>query len=283
VSGLEHAPAPAELRGPSAVGGDIRRFASLAWTLAVTDFRLKFFGSVLGYLWQLMRPLLLFGVIYVVFAEFVQLGDDVRFYPVVLLTGIILFTYFGETTGAAVTSVMDRESLLRKVRFPRLVIPASVALTAMLNFGLNVVVILIFALASGVEPTWSWLQAPLLLAALVFYAFGFAMLLSALFVRYRDVKPIWDVVLQVTFYGTPLLYPIEVVKYEWARELIMMNPLAVIVQQFRHAVLDPTVPGAAGVVGGYVPLLIPLAIAVGIFALGLRTFLRQAPRIAEDL
>src|SRR5215213_9214318 len=114
-----------QLTPPSALEADLRRFANLTWTLASTDFRLKFFGSALGYLWQLMRPLLLFGIIYLVFAEFVQLGDAVNFYPVVLLTGVILFTFFSEATGTAVTSVQDREGLLRKIRFPRLVIPTA--------------------------------------------------------------------------------------------------------------------------------------------------------------
>src|SRR5687767_5111125 len=127
LGGRPGSPAAAgkELGGPSALGDDLRRFANLTWTLAATDFRLKFFGSALGYLWQLMRPLMLFGIIYIVFAEFVQLGDEVNFYPVVLLTGVILFTFFGEATGVAVTSLQDREGLLRKIRFPRLVIPTA--------------------------------------------------------------------------------------------------------------------------------------------------------------
>ena len=286
TAGTEAPPVATERRddgGPSALGGDLGRFASLTWTLAITDFRLKFFGSALGYVWQLMRPLMLFGIIYIVFAEFVKLGDEVNFYPVVLLTGVILFTFFGEATGAAVTSVQDREGLLRKIRFPRLVIPTSAVLTAMFNLGLNLTVVLIFMLASGVEVRLSWLQAPLLIGGLIVFAQGLAMLLSALFVRYRDVKPIWDVVLQVIFYGTPLLYPIETVEEEWARELIMLNPLAVVVQQIRHAVIDPTVPGAAGVAGGYGRVMIAVGIAAAIVVVGYVTFAREAPRIAEDL
>ena len=122
------------IRGPSALGGSPQRFWTLTWTLAVLEFRLKFFGSVLGYFWQLMRPLLMFGVLYVVFTELVRLGGGVNNYPVVLLMGIIIFTFFAEATGTSVTSVPDHETLVRKVHFPRLVIPLSVVLTTYLNF-----------------------------------------------------------------------------------------------------------------------------------------------------
>ncbi len=97
-------PAPRERRshrpvtGPAALGDDLRRFWSLTYTLAATDFKLRFFGSALGYLWSLMRPLMLFGVLYVVFTEVIKFGEDVKYYPVYLLTSIVLFTYFAETT-----------------------------------------------------------------------------------------------------------------------------------------------------------------------------------------
>jgi ABC-2 type transport system permease protein len=275
--------ADVELSGPTALGDDARRFANLTWTLASTDFRLKFFGSALGYLWQLMRPLLLFGIIYVVFAEFVKIGEDVQFLPVVMLSGIILFTFLGEATGGAVTSVQDREALLRKIRFPRLVIPTATVLTAVFNLALNLVVVLVFMIASGVELHGSWVQAPLLVAVLILYAQGLAMLVSALYVRYRDIKPIWDVVLQMTFYATPLLYPIETVSNETAQKLIMLNPLAAIVQQFRHAVIDPSAPSTVDVLGGYGLLLIPLAIGVAAVVAGFLVFRRDAPTMAEKL
>jgi ABC-2 type transport system permease protein len=276
-------PSDVELGGPSALGNDARRFANLTWTLASTDFRLKFFGSALGYLWQLMRPLLLFGIIYLVFAEFVKLGKNVPFYPVVLLSGVILFTFYSEATGSAVTSVLDREALLRKIRFPRLVIPTASVLTAVFNLALNLVVVLIFMIASGVEPHPSWIQAPFIIAALIVLAQGLAMLVSALYVRYRDVRPIWDVVLQVTFYATPLLYPIERISNETAQKVIMLNPLAALVEQFRHAVIDPSAPSTVDVLGSYALLMIPVALAVGVTVLGFVTFQRGARTMAERL
>ncbi len=174
--------------------------------LAVTDFKLRFFGSALGYVWTLMRPLLLFGVLYVVFTEVVRLGGDIDHYPVYLLASIVMFTFFSETTSRGVTSLVERENLLRKVRFPRLVIPLSVALHALFNLGLNMIVVFVFVLASGIEPRLSWLELIPLLALLVVFATGVAMLVSALYVRYRDMQPIWEVVVQILFYASPVIY-----------------------------------------------------------------------------
>jgi ABC-2 type transport system permease protein len=271
------------IRGPSALGGSVSRFWTLTWTLAVLEFRLKFFGSVLGYFWQLMRPLLMFGVLYFVFTELVRLGGGVKNYPVVLLMGIIIYTFYAESTGTSVTSVPDHETLVRKVHFPRLVIPLSVVLTTYLNFILNFVAVIVFVIASGIEPRLSWLEIIPLIGALGVLSAGVGTMLSALFVRYRDVAPIWEVVLQMTFYGAPILYPIEKIPDESLRRLIMCNPIAVIVQQARHALIDPTAPSAAGAIGGAVYLLIPFGIVVGVCLLGFFIFDRSAPHIAEEL
>jgi ABC-2 type transport system permease protein len=275
-------PATTAYRGPSALGDDLRRFVSLTFTLAATDFKLRFFGSALGYVWTLMRPLMLFGVLYFVFTEVVKFGAGVEHYPVYLLTSIVLFTFFSETTSRGVTALVERENLLRKVRFPRLVIPLSVALHALFNLGLNLVVVFVFVFASGIEPRLSWLQLPLLIALLVGLAVGVAMLLSALYVRYRDMEPIWEVVLQVLFYASPVFYVIATLPDSIEREA-MANPLAAIFTQVRHALMDPSAPTAAEAIGGGVRLLIPLAVVVTALGLGAWVFAREAPRIAEDL
>jgi ABC-2 type transport system permease protein len=271
------------IKGPSALAGDLRRFVYLTRTLAVQEFKLRFFGSLLGYLWQLMRPLLLFGVLYAVFAQAIKIGAHGRHFPVVLLTSIVLFTFFAEATGGAVGSVVDRENLVRKIHFPRLVVPVAVVLTALFNLALNLVVVGIFIVASGVEVQVRWLELPLLILLLTVLTTGLATLLSALFVRMRDVRPIWDVALQVLFYGSPIIYVIESVHNQHVRQLMMLNPLAMIIQQARHAIIDPTAPAAAEVAGGYGRLAIPLGIIIGAFALGLWVFNREAPRIAEEL
>ena len=272
-----------EIKGPSALGGDASRFVTLTWTLAVLDFRLKFFGSVLGYFWQLMKPLLLFGTLYFVFTELVRIGGGVKNYPVILLMGIVIYMFFAEATGTAVGSVLQRETLVRKVQFPRLVIPLSVVLTTYMNFVLNFVAVVVFMLASGIEPRLSWLQIVPLVVGLGVLCTGIATGLSALFVRYRDVEPIWDVVAQMCFYGSPILYPVESIPDEGLQHLIMCNPLAVIVQQARHAIVDPSAPSAAEAIGGAKYLLIPFAITAIVCVLGYVIFDRSAPHIAEEL
>jgi ABC-2 type transport system permease protein len=272
------------MTGPSALGGDPRRFIHLAHTLAITEFKLRFYGSALGYFWQLMRPLMLFGVLYVIFTEFVRIGSGVALYPVVLLTNIVLFSFFTDGTSSAVTSVVDREGLVRKIQFPRMAIPASVVLTASFNLGLNLLVVLIFALANGVTPRLSWLQIFPLLAILAVLTVGMAMLLSALYVRFRDMRPIWEICAQIAFYATPVIYTVDSLgKSEQVQHLMMLNPLACILEQMRHAVIDPNAPSAAAAAGGTARLLIPAALVMLVGWLGFWYFNREAPRIAEDL
>jgi ABC-2 type transport system permease protein len=273
------------IRGPSALGSDPRRLLHLSLTLATLEFKLRFFGSVLGYFWQLMRPLLMFGVLYVVFTEVVPLGGDVELYPVALLLGVVLYSFVSEATGGALTSLVDRESLIRKIEFPRLAVPLAAVLTALFNVALNLIAVLVFLLASGAQIRWSWLEMPFLLAALAAFAAGLGVLLSALYVRFRDVRPIWDVVLQVFFYASPIFYPIDAVieKNETLATVLMCNPFAALLQQGRHALIAPSHPSAAEAIGGAALLLIPLAIGVLVVALGLRRFSRSAPRIAEEL
>ena len=275
-------PSPTVFRGPSAFGGDLRRVANLTVILAATDFKVRFFGSVLGYVWTLARPLMLFGVLYLVFTKVVRFGSGVPHYPVYLLTSLMLFSFFGETTSRGVTALVERESLLRKVRFPRMAIPLSVALHATFYLGLNLLVIFIFVFANGIEPRWTWFELIPLVALMVILATSVAMLVSALYVRYRDVQPIWEVILQILFYASPVIYVIQSLP-ESVRQEAVANPIAAILTQIRYALIDPGAPSAGEAIGGAVHLLIPLAIIVLLFALGLWVFMREAPRIAEDL
>jgi ABC-2 type transport system permease protein len=267
---------------PSALGGDLRRFLNLTVMLATTDFKLRFFGSALGYLWTLLRPLMLFGVLYFVFTQIVKFGGGVDNYPVYLLMAIVFFTFFSESTSRGVDSLVEREALLRKIRFPRLVVPASVTLHAMFNLGLNLLVVFVFVAASGIEPRWSWLELIPLVALLILFTTGITALLSALYVRYRDMKPIWEVGLQVFFYGSPIFYVISFMP-DSIEPIAAANPLAAVITQTRHALIDPSAPTAAASLGGDVWLLVPLAIVAVVFALGLWVFGREAPRIAENL
>ena len=270
---------------PSALGGDWRRMLHLATTLAATELRVRFFNSALGYLWSLMRPLLFFGVLYAVFSQIVRAGQGVDYYPAVLLCGIVLHTFFAEATTDGVDALIRHESLVRRVAFPRLVIPLATTLTASFNLVMNLLAAVFFMALAGVTPHWTWIELPLLLALMFVFVQGISMLLSVTYIRYRDVQPIWGVVVQALFYLTPILYPIEAIQrhHERLAKLAMCNPLAMINQQLRHAVIDPGAPSAADAIGGPAMLLIPLAIIALTFAGGLALFARRAPMIAEEL
>ncbi len=194
--------------GPSAFGDDLRRFVSLTYTLASTDFKLTYFNSILGYFWSLMRPLLFFGVLYFVFTDIFHVGTNVPNYSVELLLGIILWTFFLQATVGCIASMLGREGLLRKMRFPRLVVPLAVTLTALFQLTTNMIPIFVLALIRGIRPTWAWLELIPVITLLAVLAAGLGMLMSVLYVRARDVQPIWDVTAQLLFYASPIIYPV---------------------------------------------------------------------------
>ncbi len=314
------------IRGPRALSDSWPRFWHLAYNIARSEFKLKFFGSALGYLWQVMRPLLLFGVLYVFFVLIFHVdrgkGAAGEFYGAQLLGSIVLFTFFSEAAAGSVRSVVDRETLVRKIQFPRLAIPISIVLLALFNLGLNLIVVMIFALIAGVRPMLSWFELPLILAMLVVLGTGIAMLLSALFVRFRDIQPIWDVVAQILFYSSPVIIPAETVREKlicdtsplgtsgctthgtpikvisdghihyvyrhagldhFLYHVYTLNPLVTVFQQFRHAMINHATLSAGQVLGSWAALLEPLALVTAIFVLGFWYFNREAPHIAEDL
>lgn len=276
---------------PSALGGGLHRFWSLTFMLARTEFKLRFFGSVFGYLWTLMRPLMLFGVMLFVFTQIFKINKAhpyVHHYAEYLLESIILYTYFQEATGGAVASLVAREGILRRLRFPRLVIPLSVALYSLFNLGMNLIVVFIFILASGVDPTVRWLELIPIVGLLVFFATGVGMLLSALYVRFRDVQPIWEVFLQIFYYGSPIIYTVNAVPANHIlgvsfKQILALNPLGALLTQLRHALLQPGAPTALDAAGGLGYLLIPFGIIVLVFVVGLWYFYHEAPLISEKL
>jgi len=276
---------PAPLRdvpGPSALGGGWRRSLELLTLISTTDFRKAYFGTALGYLWSLARPLMLFGVLLAVFTQVFRLGSQVPHYPVLLLFNIVLFGFFQESTSMAVTSIVTQESVVRKTQFPRLVIPLAVVLTSFYNLALNLVVVFVFILAFGVSPTWTWLLLPVLLAILFVFTTAVSMIVSSLFPRFRDTAIIWSVVVTALFYGTPVLYTLDVVP-QTLRNVMLLNPLAPLFELARSWIIDPNAPGLIAVAGNGLKLLAPGAIYVVVCVVAVWFFRREAPRIAERL
>jgi ABC-2 type transport system permease protein len=260
----------------------LQRFWNITLALATTEFKIRYFGSVLGYFWSLMRPLMLFGVLYVVFTHVVRFGSGITHYPLKLLLGIVLWTYFAEATSQALQSLVQRENLLRKISFPPAVIPLSVALTSAFNLVLNLLVVLLFVLVTGISPSLSWLELIPLVILLITVSVAVAMLVSLLYVPFRDMSPIWEVATQVLFWGTPIIYVIESAP-AGVQKLLMFNPLAVVIEQARHAIIDPTAPSAASAAGGAARLLVPLALVGALLVLSVLLYRRAAPTIAERL
>jgi ABC-2 type transport system permease protein len=275
-----------EITGPRSFVGGWRRFAYLSFLMAKTEWKLRFFDSLLGYIWTLARPLLFFGVLYVVFSEIIDIDAGVPHYPALLLSAMVLYLFFVEATTRALTSVVDSENLVRKVHFPLMAIPASALLIALFGLALNMVVLAFFVLINGVEPRLSWLELPLIMVPLVVLTIGTAAGLAALYVRARDMNPIWEVSTQALFYLTPIIYPIQLVvdrAGENVAQLLMINPLAAIVQQARHAIVGSSQPSAAEAIGGGTRLLIPIGITLAIGAIGCWLFARLASGTVEDL
>jgi ABC-2 type transport system permease protein len=271
-----------EVGGPSALGGGWGRFFELLWLMSVTEFKKAFFGTALGYLWSLVRPLLLFAVLLAVFTQIFKLGSLVPHYPVLLLFNVVVFGFFQEATGGAVGSVLAQEGIVRKTQFPRLVIPMAVVLTSFFTLGLNMIVVFGFLLAFGVGPMWTWLLLPAVLLPLFVLICCLAMLLSALNVRFRDVAIIWTVMATALNYGTPIIYPLEIVP-EGLKHLLMTNPLTPLFQQAHVWMIDPNAEGVYAAAGGPAPLVVAAAVYVLVCVLGVWVFNREAPRIAEQL
>ncbi len=272
-----------EVPGPSALGGGLRRSLELLYMIAVTDFKKTYFGTALGYLWSLARPLLLFAVLVTVFTKVFRL-QGVPHYPVLLLMNIVLFGFFQEATMMAVGSVVGQESIVRKTQFPRLVIPLAVVLTSLFNVLMNLVVVIIFLFAFGVTPTWTWLLFPLVLGLLIAITTAVSMIVSSLFPRYRDISIIWTVFSTALFYATPILYPVETLEsHATLRHIILLNPLAPIFELARKWIIQPSAPGPVDAAGGYLQLLPTVAIFVGLCVFAVWIFNREAPRIAEEL
>ena len=271
-----------EVRGPSALGGGWRRFFELLYLISVTEFKKTYFGTVLGYVWSLVRPLILFAVLLFVFTQIFRIGSQVPNYPVLLLFNIVLFSFFQEATNTAVTSVVGNEGIVRKTQFPRLVIPMATVLTSLFNLGVNLVAVLIFMLAFEVSPTWTWLFFPVVVAILFVLTAAISMLVSSLYVRYRDVAIMWSVAVTALFYGTPVLYPFEIVP-ERFRDILIINPLTPLFAQARKWIIDPTAPGAVETVGGWGHLIPPVMMVVALCVLAVWVFNREAPRVAEEL
>ena len=253
--------------------------------LVITDFKLRYKGSVLGYLWTLLRPLALFAVLYIVFVNFLRFGSAEPHYAISLLVGVILWNYFIEVTTNGLSSIVGRGDLMRKLAFPRYVIVVAGSFSALINLSINLVVVGVFILLNGVTITWSILWIFPLILELFVLGLAVALLLSALFVRFRDINYIWEVILQVGFYATPILYPIAMVvaKAPLAAKLMMLSPVAQIIQDFRAVAIYPQTITVTTLFGNPIVHLIPILIVIILAVVSVVYFKKRSPGFAEEI
>ena len=261
----------------------LRHRLRILTVIAGSEFKLKYAGSVFGYAWSVIKPLALFTVLYLVFARVFKLGSISDYYGVSLLIGIVLFGFFSDATSLGMTSLVARESLLRKLVFPRLVIPMAATITAGLTFLVNAVVIAGFVAWEQVTPRLDWLLVIPLLVELYGFTLGLTLILTTLFVRFRDMGQVWELGLQLLFYASPIIYPIGFLP-PFARDLVFLNPFTQVLQDIRALVLYPDLPGntitAADAFETF-GRLIPIGIAAATLVIGLLLFKREEPWFAE--
>jgi ABC-2 type transport system permease protein len=260
----------------------LRRFADLSVAMARADFKLRYLDSAIGYAWALAQPLLMYAVLYAIWTNVIHRGDNVAHYPLKLLLGIVLFTFFTEATGSALPSLLSKGTMLRKIPFPPLVVPLSSLITTTFVYALSLVIVVGFVLASGIAPDVAWLEMIPLLGLLLVFTAGVGLLLSIVYVTARDVQPMWAVITRLLFFATPVFYPVGIAS-AGLQHALMLNPLAVVIEQARHALIDPSAPTAAAAAGGTLRLAIPIVASVALFVAGVLLYRSRAPKLVERI
>lgn len=261
-----------------------RRNRILLRELVVTDFKLRYQGSVLGYAWSVLKPLFLFVILYVVFEKFLKLGRDIEHFPVYLLLGVVLWQFFTESTVQGLQSIINRGDLIRKINFPKYIIVISGTISALINLSINLVVVLLFCVINGVELRPEALLVIPLVVQLYIFSLAIAFLLAAINVKFRDIGYLWEIFLQAAFYATPVIYPLQMVIKEApsAAPWLMMNPVSQIIQDVRFVLVTPQSIRLYDLVHGW-KIVIPFVIIVVTAILATVYFKRSQKYFAEQI
>lgn len=259
-----------------------RRNRILLRELVITDFKLRYQGSVLGYAWSMLKPLFLFAIMYVVFGLLVKLGS-IEHYSVYLLLGIVLWTFFTEATNQGLTSIVVRGGVIRKVSFPKYIIVLSTTISALVNLGINLIIVGVFMLISGVNLQISALLFPLYIIEIYLLSLGLAFILSTLHVKYRDTGHIWDIIIQAAFYATPIIYPVALViqKSPFVAKLLMMNPMAQAIQDARYSLITHQSTTVTTLFNNGLYTLVPVILSLVILIFGAMYFKKNSKYFAE--
>lgn len=250
--------------------------------LVKTDFKLRYQGSVLGYVWSLLRPLLLFVILYIVFARFLKFGGDIPNYPIYLLLGIVLWNYFADVTSGGVGAIVGRGDLLRKINFPKYVLILAGSFSAFINLLLNFVIVGVFMAVTGVDISWRALLLIPLIVELFIISIALAFFLSALYVRFRDISYIWEVIMQGAFYATPILYALSLIPQD-AAKILLLNPMAQIIQDARYALVTPQTETIYTLYQNPWVWAVPIGITVVMTVLAATYFKSRSKYFAEEI
>ena len=253
--------------------------------LVVTDFKLRYQGSALGYLWALVRPMALFAILLIVFGFFLKIGSDIPHYPIYLLLGIVLWSFFLEATNNGLQSIVNRGDLIRKLSFPRYIIVISGTISALINLGISLAVVLLFLVFSGVELRPIAILFPFLILELYIFALALAFFLSALYVKYRDISYMWELLLQAAFYATPILYPMDKVieKSPVIAKVMLLNPVAQIIQDARYVFVSSQTITLGNLFHFWLYILIPAVIVFVTIAAAAYYFRKSSKYFAENV
>lgn len=260
--------------------------------LVKTDFLLRYQGSFLGIAWSVLKPLMLFCVMYVVFVKFLRFSDGTDTFPLVLLLGISMWNFFTESTTMGLCSITTRGDLLRKINFPKYIIVVSATINALICMSINLGVVIVACILSGVQFTVNVFWLPINLVQLYLLSLGVALLLSTLNVYFRDAQHIWEVVLQGLFYATPIIYPLSMVEQQLGEvapgvgllieKLMLLNPAAQIIQDIRHNLIAPaTTPTIWTLSDNIFFQMIPIALTFAMLLWGVHVFRKYSPKFAE--
>lgn len=251
--------------------------------LVRTDFKLRYQGSILGYAWSLLRPLLLFLILYIVFVKFLRLGSDVPNFPIYLLLGIVLWTFFADMTSQSLGSIIERGDLIRKIRIPRWIIVLSASISALISLAFNLVIVIVFMIINGVHLTDTVILFPLAVLQIYILGLGISLYLSAAFVKYRDISYIWEVVLQAGFYVTPILFPLTIITNIFYQKILLLNPMAQAIQDARYNLVTHETLTINSVFDTSWTYIIPLGITFAVLIFGLLYFKKEAKNFAENI
>ena len=256
--------------------------------LVKTNFKLRYQGSYLGVLWSVLQPLMLFTVMYVVFVKFLKFTDGTPTFPISLLCGTCLWQFFTESTSMGMRSIVDRGDLLRKIHFPNYIIVAATTMGSMISLAINLGVVILFGFFAHAHYTWRVITVIPSILQLYAISLGVALLLGSLYVYFRDIGHIWDVILQALFYATPIIYPLSMVQknpeFSWAADFMMLMPTTQTIMDIRHNLLSPEyVPTIWTVVDNKILCLIPYVLSVLVLWLGVHIFRKYSAKFAEVL